>query len=337
MRIDELAKTLEPKVLRAFFDAINEITSQAELGRIADRLERGDVQGVFEALHLDPAAYRGLERVLEDTYAAGGLATVGGFPLLKSGSGGRVVVRFDVRNLRAESWLRNHSSTLITRIMEDQRAAIRAALASALGAGTNPRTAALDLVGRVNRITGRREGGLLGLTSSQERYVQTAREQLLSGDPVRLRDYLTRVRRDKRFDRTVLKAIAEGKPLPADTVSKMIGRYADSLLQLRGETIARTETLASLHAAQDEAFRQAVDTGAIAASDVRRAWHSAGDKRVRDTHAELNGESVGLNEPFVTSTGVQLMYPCDPAAPIEETANCRCYVENRIDFLANIR
>ena len=63
------------------------------------------------------------------------------------------------RNVAAEEWLRAHSATLVSNIIADQQAAICAALSEGLtGAGSNPTRSALDIVGRVNRVTGKGEG-----------------------------------------------------------------------------------------------------------------------------------------------------------------------------------
>lgn len=91
-------------------------------------------------------------------------------------------------------------------------------------------------------MTGRREGGLIGLTTAQGEYVARARQELLSGEPDQFKRYLERGRRDRRFDRTVLKALKEGKPLRAETADGIASRYADGLLKLRADTIALHET-----------------------------------------------------------------------------------------------
>ncbi|MCG8447860.1 MAG: phage head morphogenesis protein, partial [Hyphomicrobiales bacterium] len=141
--------------------------------------------------------------------------------------------------------------------------------------------------------------------------------------------------RDRRFDRTVAKAIREGRALDRVTVNRIAGRYGDRLLQLRGEAIARSEMLSALQASKLEAFRQAVDSGQVSRETIKRTWRTAGDGRVRDTHNGMNGQTVlGLDAPFISPSGVRLMHPGD--GPAEESINCRCNQEIRIDFLAGV-
>ena len=69
------------------------------------------------------------------------------------------------------------------------------------------------------------------------------------------------------------------------------------MLQLRGEIIARTEGIPAIRAAQKEAYQQLVDSGRITEAEIERAWHNAGDRRVRDTHDAMGGQTVrGLND-----------------------------------------
>lgn len=330
-RLEALLETFEPQLAAAFRSAVDDISSNAEIGRIVSRLEAGDIDGAIRAVHLDPAAFLALQRAVADAYIAGGAATVGSLPVLQ-GANGRVVIRFDPGVPRAAAWLSQHPVALVTRITADQELGLRSALVDGLQRGDNPRTTALDVIGRINRQTGRREGGVIGLTSQQTGFVSNARAELLSGDPTLLRAYMERTRRDKRFDRTVFKAIRDGEAIPRETVNRMVGRYSDSLLQLRGETVARTESLAALNASTREAYEQAIENGAIRRQDVRKVWRSAGDARVRDSHAALNGESVGIDERF--SNG--MLHPHEAGAPAEEVINCRCVAEHRIDFLANV-
>lgn len=331
-RIEQLTDEFEPQLKLAFLEAVADITKRAELKRIVERLEKGDIPGAIDAVHLDAAAFRALDNAIAAAFDGGGASAIGALPKLRDPRGGEFVVRWDARNLRAEAWIRNHSSTLITRTTDDMRAAIRAVLEQGMIDGRNPRSTALNIIGRINRATGRREGGIVGLSSQQSRFVSNALAELSSNNPEVMANYFTRVRRDRRFDETVRRAMNQGRDVPAEMRSRIIGRYSDRLLQLRGETIARTETMAALNQSGIEAMRQAVDTGAVKADTVTKTWHTARDPRVRDSHAAQDRQTVGLEGMF--SNGLQ--YPGDPAGGAHETANCRCWMETRIDFTAGL-
>lgn len=334
--VEGLLATYDARLRAAFLSAVDDIRSVIVLRVVVERLEKGDVNGAIAAMHLDVDAFSKLELAIADAYNAGGAATVENLPRLTDPAGNRVVFRFGVRNLEAETWLRQHSSALVTRIVDDQREGIRTALEEGLSKGLNPRATALDVVGRVNRATGKREGGIIGLTAPQERYVASAREELTSGDPKQMRAFLDRQRRDKRFDKTILKAIKDGKPLDKETVNRIVGRYSDRLLDLRGEMLARTEAMTALGKSREDAIRQQIAAGKISAQDVTKIWHSAGDKRVRHTHEALDGQSAMLDGSFHSPSGALLRFPHDPQAPASEIIGCRCYLEYKVDFFASV-
>jgi hypothetical protein len=319
------------EIAGAYYGAIDDLLAGVDLQRLILAIQAGQVDAAIAAMNIDAAVYNEMIARIEAAYVAGGRAQAVLLPATTGATGARVVFRFDVRNPRAEAYLANHSAQLVTRIVDDQRQAIRTALTAGMEAGNNPRTVALDIVGRIDRATGRRSGGIVGLTAQQERFVANAREELSGVEG--LKNYLTRQRRDKRFDRAIIKAIRDETPLARDIQDRAARNYANSLLKLRGDTIGRTEAMSSLAVSQHEAVKQAVEAGGYTDAQVRRVWETASDDRVRDSHAEMNGESVGLDEAF--SNG--LMYPGDPSGPVEEIANCRCYLNVRFDYLANIR
>lgn len=334
-RLQLLLGEFEPILRAAFLEAIADIRSKVTLRLLIERLERRDIGGAIEVLHIEREAFGSLETAVARAYEGGGIAMAEDLRL-RDPEGHRVVFRFGVRNPEAEAWLREHSAQLVTRIVDDQRVGIQSALADGLARGDNPRVTALDIVGRVNRVTGHREGGVIGITSVQERYLASARAELLSGDPEQLRHYLTRERRDKRFDAVVQRAIKAGKPVAAEDVTRVVGRYSERLLALRGEMLSRTETMMALGQSRNEAMRQAIASGKVAAGLVTKVWRSAGDNRVRHTHRALNGNSVGFSERFASPSGATLRFPGDPEAPISETSGCRCSVEFRIDYTAQL-
>lgn len=85
-------------------------------------------------------------------------------------------------------------------------------------------------------------------------------------------------------------------------------------------------------------MQQLVDTGGVEKQDVLRIWdavdHGPPNGRTRESHAEMDGQERGLNEPFETPSGDRLMYPGDNSlgAPAEETINCRCRVRLKVSF-----
>jgi hypothetical protein len=96
--------------------------------------------------------------------------------------------------------------------------------------------------------------------------------------------------------------------------------------------LARTETLRALAKGRNDAILQQVIAGKIEARDVTKVWRSAGDLRVRHTHAILNGREAMLEQAFLSPSGALLMYPHDPDAPPEETVGCRCILNYRVDY-----
>ncbi|MDP9630084.1 UNVERIFIED_ORG: hypothetical protein J2W85_002145 [Ensifer adhaerens] len=334
-QIEALIDELSPNMEKAFREAIDDIKSEIVLREVVERLERRDIEGAIAALHIDPAAFRPLNEAIRQAFDAGGFLVGKNMPRLSDPMGGRIVFRWDVQNQRAEQIIRERSSQLITHVTEDTKQMARERIEAGYAKGQSPNTIALDIAGRLNRVTGRREGGLVGLTSQLARTVENARGALLSGDIEGMKHYLMLTRRDKRFDRQVMKAIREGTPLPADAVAKITGRLADRYVQLRAQTIARTETQSSVHAAKHEAYQQGLDRSGRDAALVTRRWRSVGDGRVRHTHQVLNGDEVaGMDLPFQSPSGSLLKYPGDTSfgASAAEIIGCRCHVEYDFDF-----
>lgn len=331
-----LLDALAPSVRSAFLAAIFDMRSEARLTLVTSAIERGDVQALIEVLQLDPEFFAPLDAALTAAYRRGGEDAMRSLPRFQRPSGLPVAARFNGRNPRAEQWLLRQSSALITEIISDQRIAVQIALEGGMAQGRNPRSVALEIVGRINRATKRREGGIVGLTSQQTGYVTNMRAELR--DPERMANYFTRQRRDRRFDSVVSRALREGRPVPQAKVDQIASRYADRLLKLRGDTIARTELLQSLHAAQDEAIRQVIDAGFVSADQIARKWDAAEDAATRPSHAAMDGQRAGVDGVFQSGDGYLLRYPGDRSlgAPAGEIINCRCRVVIDIDFLREL-
>lgn len=331
---DALAK-LEPQVQRAFLEAIGDITKAADLQAVIRALEVGDVEAAVRAMRFEATLFGAVDRSLEEAYRAGGIAAIGSLPVIRDPfDGGRIALGFDGRHPRAERWARDMSSRLIVEIVEDQRNMARDVIRQGLEAGRGPRSTALDIVGRVNKTTKRREGGLIGLTSNQAQWVKRAEDQLRDGD---YSGYLGRDLRNKQFDKLIARAERDGRALTEAEIGKISTAYRNNILRYRGETIARTETITAYRAGNQEGFRQLVDTGAVRDDQIVRTWGATGDLRTRVSHNFMNGVSVrGLDTPWNVS-GSLMMYPGDTSlgAAAEHTINCRCYETIRINYDAD--
>lgn len=80
-------------------------------------------------------------------------------------------------------------------------------------------------------------------------------------------------------------------------LEKRVGKYAAAQLRYRGTMIARQETLTSSNAGTMETWRQAVEKGLLP-SDQKRVFITTPDDRLDPECEVLDGEEVGLNEPF---------------------------------------
>lgn len=330
-----------PKVKNAFLAAISDVSDKALLSQVIKAVEMGDPIAAFKSLGFSDAAMRPITKMLEEAFENGGITTGNSFPNYLNTTDGRVVFRFDVRDSRAEKFLREQSAQLVTNIQEDTRIALRNVLTDGMTNGRNPRLIALDIVGRFNPKTEQREGGIIGLTPAYERAVARAKEELRNLNP----QYLQRKQRLVSGDDMVQAAIASGKPLSEEDIDRLGTRYANNLLRLRGETIARTEVMHSIHKAEYEALMQAVDDGAVNKAATRRVWDATGDTRTRLSHMMMDGQEVGLDEAFTSPvTGVKLMFPGDTSARngfnnrlvASECINCRCRVRLKVDWLYDI-
>jgi uncharacterized protein with gpF-like domain len=332
-RWEDLVNQWSDDLQKAFLAAVYQLREQAQIDVIATMLERGDVDGAIRAVGLDPISFRPFDKAFTDAFEAGGNATANIVPITRNAEGFRLVVQFAIRNPRAEAWLKDQSSSAVTEVLNDQRTMIREHLTAGMEKGVNPKTAALDLVGRVSAATGRREGGVIGLTSTQAEWVRNYSDELASDNPL---DALARTLRDKRFDGAVRKAAKAGQPVPADLQAKMVASYKNRALRYRGEVISRTEAMSALHHSQEEAMQQAVDAGGVQQSVVAYTWRATKDGRTRDTHREMDGQVKPMGQLFVSPSGARLRYPGDANAPASEIVNCRCWREPKIDFFAGV-
>lgn len=325
-QIERLIKKQRPAVRRAFTSAVADIRNRVTLNRIVQALRRNDIEAAIDAVGMSRAALSGLVSPLTDTYAQAG-AAVTAAQTWRLPDMSKTVVRFDLANPIANQYISEYTNNLVTNIAEESRDALRVAVRSGFEQGRGPLDIARDLTGRIGK-NGRRVGGVVGLDEPSARYVQNMRARLASGDPIEMRKVLRMEARDHSFDRTIRKAIREGRTLNKAYVDKVTGRYSDRLLNLRGERIARTETATAVENARMDSFKMGLEETGIPDWAIERTWrHGGGRNNPRDGHLAYSGTTVtGVNEPFILPSGARMMHPHDTSlgASASDTINCTC-------------
>lgn len=332
----DLIDDLEPIVRKAFLISIANIKSGVPMKALEAAIRSGDTEAVIKLLGIGTEYFMPLERALRETYGTGGDWAMSEIAKDAAKAGIIVRSRFNDRNPRAELYLSERSSFKITgRLTEDTRQAVRDTLEAGMRAGRGPQSVALDIVGRIDRTTGKRTGGIIGLSRNDRANRDRALAELLSGDPDQMRNYLKRSTRDRRLDALVRSAINSGKPVSSDDARKIITRMEGKLLRNRGETIARTELLGSLHHAGDEAMRQLIDSGQIRADLIENEWDAQDDAATRSSHRHMDGDRQPFGMPFTTGNNFQMMFPGDTSlgAPAKEIINCRCYLRRHMNWV----
>ena len=244
------------------------------------------------------------------------LARKAGFMSKAAQPQARVSIAFDASNPRAANLMRTRQLSFVQQISNSQRAAVRQSLADSFNEGSTSLDSYVDAF-----------MDSLGLTDSQVATVNNYRTLLESGSE----EALQRDLRDRRYDRTVQTAFTSGEPIPPKTIDTMVGRYEANMLAMRAETIGRTEGLSVMNEARHEAMDQVIDQAGFERDTVRRTWNATQDSRTRDSHLAMDGQTVGMDEPFVTPSGEELMFPGDPDASAKERINCRCTVTLEFD------
>ncbi len=322
-QFNRLLAKLQGPIGAAFRRAVAKSKSQASISKLVAAIEAGNIEQINYEAGVRMGMWSDLTERIRAAYGESGAVAAADLP-------SRYRVDFDINNPAAQSWLIANSSQLITgRLMPEQMGAIQQMLGHGFMKGKNPRQIALDIVGRINPATGKRSGGVIGLTEQQAQFVTNAMDDLNDFND----RYFTRKLRDKRFDPTVRASFEAGKPLPQATQNKIIQSYENRMMKLRGDTIARTETLSAINASGDQAVSQVVQEGLAPSNSIKRIWRHSFGKNERPGHVRMNGQERGLEEDFENPiTGVPLLRPGD--GPASEVVNCRCYLEFEIDFVA---
>jgi len=120
----------------------------------------------------------------------------------------------------------------------------------------------------------------------------------------------------KEFSESVKKrietAIKQGR-LPSDIlldIKREIRKHKNIFLRISRTLVTQYENMARYEAMNFVGVKH-------------KRWITQRDKRVRDSHKRLDGETRPIDDRF--SNG--LLYPGDPDGDVSERANCRCFIQ----------
>ena len=121
----------------------------------------------------------------------------------------------------------------------------------------------------------------------------------------------------KKIANAVNQSIIQGESLPE--LAERIARDTASDNGAAMMRYAATAMTAAQNAGRIETMHRAQGMGI----KCKKKWIATLDRRTRDTHRDLDGQVVDVDEPFVVD-GMEIMYPGDPTADPSLVYNCRC-------------
>jgi hypothetical protein len=145
------------------------------------------------------------------------------------------------------------------------------------------------------REIGRRMRAAVGLSATQDGYVTNLERELRNLS----KGALDRKLRDKRFDGTIRRAIATGKPLTEKQIANITAAYRRKFLAHTTSELAATTARDAYREAQDLAWRASIDAGYIDRGSLYKEWRHSGLAKVpRPAHLALHGTVVPFDSVF---------------------------------------
>lgn len=325
-------ETLRRAVARAWDEALGAHAANIDAAALAEAIEERDIARAVALMSITAAALGPFSEAIRNAVATGGNGVMGAMPRMEDPrTRSRVRPIMDTRTARIERYIAGRERHFIQQVSRDVQEAAQLIITGSMHNDRGVTSLAVDLVGRTNRETGLREGGLIKLTSEMSAYVENAREEL---ETVRgMSAYKNRKLRDRRYDGAVNRAIRDGTPLSTAKISEIARAYARRQALYRGAMIARTEALTAYRSGRHEAIKQLTENGLAKPEEIIRTWVTSGTDRTRDQHAAMDGEEVeGIDTPWTMPDGSQMMFPGDTSlgAGGEQTIHCMCVETIRI-------
>lgn len=307
--IQAIAVGMERQVMASLVGGIARFRRRISSDSVAEALVSGRIEDVTRVIPWEklPEDLSGLEEGQTQAFLSASKRTIKLLPPMAR----ELIIGTSNPNLKA--FIDGNVGKLIREISEDTRRTVAQAMSQALDSAWTPRRAA-ELVKQS-----------VGLTAEQSQNVQRQQWKLLSQ------------RQDLTNRLSQLELNGQGNSITARSLKTKLADLTDArienrmlavtegLNEHRALTIARTELTRSVNAGQVEVWNEAANQGLVDRGRVRRVWVAVNDEATSPICEELDGQSVGMDESFVSEeTGETFDAP--PAHP-----NCRSAVVLRFD------
>lgn len=233
---------------------------------------------------------------------------------------------FDPSSGPPDDWLRGNAANIRQELTADREAAIAATVSGGILRGRTAPQIARDILGRQSPQTGRRQGGVIGLSGPDATALQNMATEL--ADPRTVAAAGRRKLMDPAMLPLINEAAAAGRALTPSEIERVVGRYAERMLNHRATVTAQSRAHESFEAGRATMFQQMKETAGDR-YDVKKEWFTMRDERVRNSHRPMHRQTVDVDQPFISGRGNRLNFPGDRSlgAGYDDTAGCRCHAK----------
>lgn len=166
-------------------------------------------------------------------------------------------------------------------------------------------------------------------------YDKSTVERLMKKDPTIIpkpgKKLSEKIRQGKamRWNRKQVNSIATRSILQGDSIDKIAKTISKELAERNMASAvrtARTMTTSCENGGRLDSYERAEALGV----EMQKGWMATDDNKTRDSHREINGTFVGVDEMFILSDSNEMEYPGDPNGEPEEVYNCRCTLVGKV-------
>ena len=127
----------------------------------------------------------------------------------------------------------------------------------------------------------------------------------------------------RQINNSVLQGVIQGESIPkiANRLLPIVGNNEKAAVRT-----ARTMVTGAENRGRQDRYEEYEEKGLVMA----KVWIATPDGRTRNWHLSMDGQEVGVDEPFIDGHGNELEYPGDPSGAPDSIYNCRCSMKSHI-------